>query len=151
MEIFNYSCLVTSAFGQPRHIAPSLRLFVPNGLMEYNNPSFLMCLWSSPRGGYSPAAPAVFQWFNPDSGCSPAVPTAPSLRPVISSGSLMRCNPFPCTNPFLFVCLFVCFLILEGPMLQFFWSLGCQHILLALGRWPDLPKCVLINFSYCDK
>jgi hypothetical protein len=38
----------------------------------------------------SPAAPAVHLWFNPSGGCSPAVPAAPSLRPVVSSGPLMR-------------------------------------------------------------
>jgi hypothetical protein len=33
-------------------------------------------------------------------GCySPTAPADPSLRPLISSGSLMRCKPFQCTNP----------------------------------------------------
>jgi hypothetical protein len=41
MEIFDYGCLVMTAFSQTRHIAPSLRLFVPNGLTEYNNPFLL--------------------------------------------------------------------------------------------------------------
>jgi hypothetical protein len=61
---------------------------------------FLTCLWSSLRGGGSPAAPAV-QLSNPGSGCSPAVPAALSLGPLVPSDSLMRCNPSPCTNPFL--------------------------------------------------
>jgi hypothetical protein len=112
MEIFNYGCLVTTAFGQTRHIAPSSKLFVPNGLTEYNNLSFLTCLWCSPRGGWSAAA---HQWSNPGGGRSPALPAAPALRPVVSSGSLMGCNPFPCTNPFLFVLVF---LILEWPAFQ---------------------------------
>jgi hypothetical protein len=32
---------VTTASSQTRHIAPSLRLFVPNDLTEYNNPFLL--------------------------------------------------------------------------------------------------------------
>jgi hypothetical protein len=36
------------------------------------------------------------------------------------------------------------FLILDGPMLQCFRSLSCLHILLALGRWLDLPKCPVV-------
>jgi hypothetical protein len=41
MEIFNYVCLVTPAFSQTRHIATSVKLFVPNGLTECNNPFLL--------------------------------------------------------------------------------------------------------------
>jgi hypothetical protein len=57
----------------------------------------------SSRGGWSPAAPAVHQWFNPRGGWSPAFPAAPSLRPFVSSGPLMRYGPLQCTNPFLFI------------------------------------------------
>jgi hypothetical protein len=53
----------------------------------------------------------------PGSGCSPAVPAAPSSRPVVSSGSLMRCNQFPCTTPVLFVCLFFNARWTDVPML----------------------------------
>jgi hypothetical protein len=41
MGIFDYGYLVTTAFSQTRHIAPSLRLFVPNCITQYNNPSVL--------------------------------------------------------------------------------------------------------------
>jgi hypothetical protein len=36
------------------------------------------------------------------------------------------------------------FLMLEGPMFHRFRSLRCPYILLALGRWPDLPKCPVV-------
>jgi hypothetical protein len=41
MELFDYGCLVTTAFSQIRHIASSLRLFFLNGLTECNNPFLL--------------------------------------------------------------------------------------------------------------
>jgi hypothetical protein len=52
MGIFDYGYLVTTANSQTRHIAPSLRLFVPNGLTEYNNPFLLdVSVVQSSRGG----------------------------------------------------------------------------------------------------
>jgi hypothetical protein len=56
--------------------------------------SFLTCPWSSPSGGWSPAVPAAHRWSNPGGGWSPAASAAPSLRPVVSSGSLMRCGRY---------------------------------------------------------
>jgi hypothetical protein len=83
---------------------------------------FLTCLWSSPRRGRSPAA---HQWSNPGGGRSAAVPAAHSFRPAVSSGPLTRCNPFPCTNPFLF------FYWVAG--VSIFRSLRCPQFLLRLG------------------
>jgi hypothetical protein len=52
MGIFDYGYLVTTAFSQTPHIAPSLRLFVPNGLTEYNDPFLLdVSVGQYSRGG----------------------------------------------------------------------------------------------------
>jgi hypothetical protein len=120
----------------------SLRLFVPNGLTEYNN----LFSWHVSGPVFAVVVLQLLPLFNLGGGWSPAVPAAPSLRPFVPSGSLMRCGCFHVPINF-----YSFFLILEGPMLQCFRSLHCQQILLTLGRWPNLPKCVLINFSYCDK
>jgi hypothetical protein len=78
------------AFGRTRHTALSLRLFVPNGLTEYNSP-FLpdVSVAQSSRWWFSSCS-RCSSMVNPRGGCSPAVPAAPSLRPVVSSGPLMR-------------------------------------------------------------
>jgi hypothetical protein len=70
-------------------VAPSLRLFIPNSLRAYCHFFFskgcacdvcdrscLPSLWLTSHGDYSPVAPAV-----------------PSLRPLLPSGSLVRCGP----------------------------------------------------------
>jgi hypothetical protein len=126
----------TSHCSLPKAIRPEW----PNGITIR---SFLTCLWSSLHGGCSPAA---HQWFNPRSGCSPAVPAPPSLRPLVSSGPLMRCDRFRVPIHF-----YSFFLLLEGPMLQCFLSLRCPDLFLALGRWPDLPKCPLDFILYSSR
>jgi hypothetical protein len=146
MEIFNYGCLVTAAFGQTRHIAPSLRLFVPNGLMEYNNPFLLdVSVVQSSRW-----------WFSSCSHCSSVVQSSRWLFSSCPHCSLLK-NVRPersldevwavTVYQFIFICLFNT----RMASVSMFNSLRCQHILLALGRWPDLPKCILINFTYCEK
>jgi hypothetical protein len=76
--------LATTAFDETRHIAPSLRLFIPNDLTEYYRPFLL-----------NASASDIHPWLDSHGDCSPA---APSLRSLISSGSFIMCEPFQCIN-----------------------------------------------------
>jgi hypothetical protein len=66
--------------GSLHHIAPSLRLFVPNSLQAYRHFFFSEgCAWS-----HNPPHGSVFRGV-----CSPTGPTTPSLSPLIPSGSFI--------------------------------------------------------------
>jgi hypothetical protein len=89
------------AFGQTRNTAPSLMLFVPNGLTEYTNPFLLdVSVVQSSRW-----------WFSSCSRCSSVVQSRWlfSSRPRCSLLKTVRLERFfdevwlfPCTNPFLY-------------------------------------------------
>jgi hypothetical protein len=68
---------------QTCHTALSLRLFVPNSLTGITVSCFPRC------------PPATLLMFLSSYGCSsPTATAAPSLRPLVLSGSFMRCEPF---------------------------------------------------------
>jgi hypothetical protein len=74
--------------GSTRYIAPSLRLFVLNSLPAYchffssEGCTCDVCDWS--------CFPSV--WHSSHRDYSPTAPTAPSLRPLILGGFLIRCQ-----------------------------------------------------------
>jgi hypothetical protein len=126
-ECLTFRCLATTAFAQTRHIAPSLRLFLPNGLKEYRR-TFLLNLSASD-----------LPWSNFRDDCSPPAPAAPSLRPFVPGGSFMRWEPFQCTNPVFF----------DAPCFR---SLRCLQLLLALGGGQTFQNalstsCIAIHSS----
>jgi hypothetical protein len=77
--------------GSTCDIAPSIRLLVPNSLQVYRHFSFPegcarnVCDW--------PRLPSP--WLGSFDDYSP---TAPSFRPLVQSGSLIRCAPSRCTT-----------------------------------------------------
>jgi hypothetical protein len=68
--------------GSTRYIAPSLRLFVSNGLQAYRHFFSEGCAWS-----HLPPCSSFFHGVY-----SPTAPAAPSLRPLVPSGSLIGCQ-----------------------------------------------------------
>jgi hypothetical protein len=100
-----------TASSQTLHIAPSLRLFVPNGLTEYNNPFLLdVSVVQSSRW-----------WFSSCSRCSFVVQSSRWLFSICPRCSLLKTGRlerfldemwlFSCTNAFLF---FFFFFFLSG-------------------------------------
>jgi hypothetical protein len=139
MEIFNYGCLAMAAFGQTRHIAPSLRLFVPNGLTEYNNPFLLdLSVVQSLRrliSSCSRCSSVVQSWWLLISSCS-------------RCSFLKTVRPERCLDEVRAGSVYQSIFILRVAGVSMFRSLRCLQFLLALGRWPDLPKCPVDYLLY---
>jgi hypothetical protein len=71
------------------HIAPSLRLFVPNSLQMYRHYFFSEgCACDVCDRSRLPSS-----WLGSHGDCSPTAVAAPFLRPLVPSSSLIRCEP----------------------------------------------------------
>jgi hypothetical protein len=70
------------------HIASSLKLFVPNILQAYHHIFSEGCACDISDRSHLPSL-----WLGSHGDHSPTAPAAPSLRPLILSCSLIRCEP----------------------------------------------------------
>jgi hypothetical protein len=75
--------------GTTCHIAPSLRLFFPNSIQAYRHFFFSEdCACNVCDRLHLP-----FLWLCSHDDYSPTAPAAPSLRPLVSISTLIRCEP----------------------------------------------------------
>jgi hypothetical protein len=70
------------------YIAPSLRLFVPNGLQHTTISSFLMAVLVM----YVISLTFLLLWLGFHGDYCPTAPAAPFLKPLVTSSSLIRCQ-----------------------------------------------------------
>jgi hypothetical protein len=87
-------------------------------------------------------------WLISHSDYSPTAPAAPSLRGLITSGSLIRCKPVQVYYHHLFQWCMQKFW--ECWCSYFFWLLSCVQPLLLLGQWPAPQRRLYTNFLQPD-
>jgi hypothetical protein len=124
-----------------RHIPPSFRLFVPNGLQAYRNFLFFQgCACDVCDRSHLPSRGSAFRDVT-----APAAPSSPRLP----SGSLIRCQsvqvyhhhpvyPISGVN------------YLKWPVLLHFRLLLCVRALFPFRRGPTPPQCPDAHFLHPD-